>query len=269
MQSALSKLCDIDGAQGKKAMPFPHDEFFVPDTKKWDSISLADRLKQIEHSLSPDERAVAKEWVLATSGGTPENSSFYEFLHWWALCGNSYQGWVEDYIKYKFRAGQSSFAIKFFQEALSTGKLTYAFNTQVTGVTDRNGTVTVQTSAHQSFRASKVICTIPLNVLRTISFSPSLPAAKTEAANIGHINTMSKVHSETEGFDLRSWSGLNSNHNKLTFAFGDGTTPAGNAHVVAFGPAENQLHPERDIEVTKQALQNLTKMEIRRLVFTR
>ncbi|EXJ70491.1 uncharacterized protein A1O5_06560 [Cladophialophora psammophila CBS 110553] len=267
IQSALRKLANVDDAEGKNAMPFPHNEGFVPETSKLDSLSLSDRLKQIEHSLSPDELAIAKEWVLATSGGTPENTSFYEFLHWWALSGHSYQGWVEDMIKYKFRGGQSSFAIRFFQEALATGKLAYAFDNRVTSVVDSGKDITIQTASGQTFRGAKVVCTIPLNVLHTISFSPPLSPAKAQAIKIGHVNKMSKVHCESRGLDLRSWSGLNSSCNPLTFAFGDGITPDNNTHIVAFGPSEKQLHPERDVEATKRALQNLTSMDIKRLVF--
>jgi hypothetical protein len=56
-------------------------------------------------------------------------------------------------------------------------------------------------------------------------------------------------------------------HNKLSYGFGDGTTPAGNTHIVAFGGQHNHFHPEEDIEKTKAAFQGFAPMDIKRLVF--
>ena len=61
-------------------MPQPHDEFHNPEAATFDNLSVADRVKQIENDLSPDERAALLSFVLLCSCGTPENSSFYEFL---------------------------------------------------------------------------------------------------------------------------------------------------------------------------------------------
>ena len=260
----MKKYVNVDGEYGRKAMPFPHDEFANPQCKEYDSLSAADRLKQIEHDLSPDEYTAVCGFVLLCSCGDLENTSFYEFLHWWALCNHSYQYCVEYLMKYKIKTGQSSFAINFFDEALATGNLSYAFNQRVSHIKD-NGKVTVVT-AEKTFRASKVISAVPLNVLNDISFEPALPHGKGAAARIGHVNKCAKVHAECTNRELRSWSGIDYPNNKLTYAFGDGTTPSGNTHIVAFGASHNHLDPEKDIGKTIEAIQTLVPMNLERVV---
>jgi hypothetical protein len=266
MESALLKFVNIDGDHGKKVMPQPHDEFHNPEAATFDKLSVADRLKQIENDLSPDERTALLAFVLLCSCGTPENSSFYEFLHWWALCNHSYQYCIEYLIKYKFRDGQSTFAIKFFEEALSTGKLSYAFSSPVASVKNEASGVSITTRDGQEFSATRMISTIPLNILNTVNFSPPLTTGKRQAADIGHVNKCAKVHAEVRNPELRSWTGVTYPYNKLLYAIADGTTPAGNTHIVAFGADYNHLTPEKDIEQTKKAVQTMADVDIHRLV---
>lgn len=269
MESALLKFVNIDGDHGKKVMPQPHDEFHNPEAATFDTLSVADRVKQIEHDLSPDERTALLSFVLLCSCGTPENSSFYEFLHWWALCNHSYQYCIEYLIKYKFRGGQSSFAIKFFDEALSTGNLSYAFSSPVASVNNNEAAgVRITTRDGRTFAAARLISTIPLNILNTVAFSPPLATGKRAAADVGHVNKCAKVHAEVRNPELRSWTGVTYPHNKLLYSIADGTTPAGNTHLVAFGGDYNRLTPEKDIEETKEAVRNMAEnVDIHRLVF--
>ncbi|KAH0394092.1 monoamine oxidase N, partial [Aureobasidium melanogenum] len=117
MESALKKFANVDGELGRKVMPFPHSESHNPEAAKYDKMSVADRIAQIKDDLSPDEHTALLGFVLLCSCSTPEKTSFYEYLHWWALCNYSYEYCIEYLIKYKFKGGQSSFAINFFKEA--------------------------------------------------------------------------------------------------------------------------------------------------------
>ena len=111
-----------------------------------------------------------------------------------------------------------------------------------------------------------MVSTIPLNILNTVSFEPPLISGKREAAEIGHVNKCTKVHAEVRNPELRSWTGVTYPHNKLMYAIADGTTPAGNTHIVAFGADYNHLTPEKDIEQTKKAVQTMADVDIHRLV---
>ncbi|KPM41887.1 Monoamine oxidase N [Neonectria ditissima] len=267
MESGLCKLINVDGEFGKKIMPFPHTANFTPEALAYDRISVADRIAEIKDSLTPTERLTVEAFVLLCSGGTLETTSFLEFLHWWALSEYSYDGCIKYLVKYKFRGGQSTFAVRFFREALATGNLTYAFNSPVASVDDGQDGVTVTTRDGRKFTATRMISAMPLNVLNCVQFNPPLPTGKKTAADIGHVNQCIKVHAEVRNTELRSYTGISYPHNGLYYALGDGTTPAGNAHIVSFGGQHNHFNPEEDMQATLSALQGLVPMDVERVVF--
>lgn len=266
MEAGLKKLVNVDGDYGRTIIPFPHSANFTPEALAYDKVSVADRIAEIQHSLTPNERLGIETFVLLCSGGTLETTSFMEFLHWWALSEYSYDGCIRYLVKYKFCGGQSSFAIKFFREALASGNLTYAFNSPVASVNDTKDGVTVITRGGKSYKAKRVISAMPLNVLNAVTFNPPLIPGKKKAADIGHVNQCVKVHAEVSDRDLRSYTGISYPHNRLFYAFGDGTTPKGNTHIVAFGGQHNHFEPEENIGETAKALQGLVPMNIERIV---
>ncbi|KAJ5749628.1 hypothetical protein N7533_006656 [Penicillium manginii] len=269
LATALEKFVNVDGDMGRIVIPFPYSAFHNPDARKYDEMSVLDRLNIISQSLTPNERTALESFILLCSCGTLETTSFFEFLHWWALCGYSYRGCMDCLISFKFKGGQSSFAIKFFNEALSSGNLSYAFNSPVKSIRDEDKEVTVTTRDGRSFTASRLVSTIPLNVLSDITFNPPLDPIRTTATQTGHVNQCVKVHAEISNKDMRSWTGISYPFNKLTYAIGDGTTPAGNTHIVCFGGNHNHIQPEEDINATKAAVESMApgNMDIQRLVF--
>ena len=231
--------------------------FHNPASIPFDSISAQDRINEMGSTLSPQERAVLEASILLASGGTLATTSFHEFMHWWAMCGYSYQGWLDLFITWKFRKGQSTFARRFFDEAVASKRLSYAFDTPVQHVKDTGSGVEITSKDGQRFRALRVICAVPLNVLGSVSFDPPLSAGKQAAISIGHVNQTVKVHAELSNKNLRSWTGITYPHNELHYAIGDGTTPTGNTHVVCFGGQNKHMDPEADISRTKRAVSSL------------
>jgi monoamine oxidase len=191
------------------------------------------------------------------------------------MCGYTYQGWLDLLITWKFRGGQSTFARRFFDEAVATKRLSYSFNTPIKHIKDSGATVEITTRSDQIFRAKRTICTIPINVLSSITFDPPLSTGKQAAIATGHVNQTIKVHAEISNQQLRSWTGITYPHNELHYAIGDGTTPTGNTHIVCFGGQNKHMDPEADISRTKEAVSNLfdpklyggDKVQIERLVF--
>jgi hypothetical protein len=269
MESALLKFVNIDGEYGRKLIPLPHDPHQNPEVFKYDRMSFADRLREIEDELSPLERANFEGFLSITSGGTMEDSSFFEFIRWWALNNYNLRNFFELCLTFKFRSGQSAFARKFFDEASATRKLSWHVDCPVAAVESLANKVQVTTKSGQVWRARRAICTVPLNILHTIKFTPPLSAAKTEASRQGHCNQVSKVHVECANPELRSFSATAYPHNKLTYTFGDGVTPAGNTHLVAFGSSLPGVHlqAEENIQDTINAWQEFAPMDIKRIVF--
>lgn len=188
------------------------------------------------------------------------------------MCGYTYADCLDMLISWKFRKGQCSFAIRFFEEALATKRLAYAFNTPVQHIKDTGNTVEITTRDGNHFKALRLISAMPLNVLSEVSFNPPLGAGKKAAIASGHVNQCVKVHAEVSNQDLRSWTGVTYPYNELMYAIGDGTTPAGNTHIVCFGGDIKHFDPEVDIEKTKHAVTSMLalqdkKPKLERLVF--
>jgi monoamine oxidase len=127
---------------------------------------------------------------------------------------------VQVWTTYKLKKGQSALARALFDEAVGAG-LDYSFSTPVTAVCDSGSSVTVTTTSGSTFRAKRLISTIPLNVLHTISFSPPLSATRQEAISIGQVNQMNKIHAEVEGDGMTSWGGCRY-PSRLLYGYGVG-----------------------------------------------
>ncbi|RAL13385.1 flavin monoamine oxidase family protein [Aspergillus homomorphus CBS 101889] len=269
--SGLRKFVNVDGAYGQTIMPYPYRTFDNPALRPYDHLTLGDRLRQIEAEISPNERAAILGYILTTSGGSLETTSFVEFLHWWAMCNYTVQGFQDCHEGFQLQKGQSAFARLFFEEALRTGNLSYAFDSPVQSVVSENdnGDIVVTVENNQSFKAARAVCTAPLNTLSNITFTPPLNETRAAAIRAGHVNKCTKIYAEVDDKELRSWGGINYPDNKLIYSNAVGATPAGYPTLVCFGPAEKGLQPEEDIEETLQQVKNMDPGVInpRRLVF--
>jgi hypothetical protein len=268
----LKKFVNIDGKYARTVIPFPHNPHFNQTAvAHYDKMSMADRFAQVGDEMTPLERNLLEAFLSITCGGTWENSSFFEMLRWWSLSNYNYTDFMAIGLTYKLGCGQSFFARQFFDEALATGKLQYAFSTPVKSVVDHGSHVEVVARDSGSvFKARRVVCTVPLNVLHKLAFQPPLPPLKTEASKLGHVNRVVKVHAETANPEFRSLGASAWPQGQLTYTFGDGTTPAGNTHLVAFGSSfpGRHLQPEDDVAATVAAWKNFDgNMDVKRVVF--
>lgn len=230
-EKAFRILCDVDGKLGKKVIPYPHNPHHNPSAKSWESLTLAQRLSDIQSLVTAPELSILKARLSSITGGNFEKASFFDILRWWALGGYTMDGLYETGDDYKLRKGQSHFARCFFDEALDTGRLSYQFGSVVESVADEGDGVVV----NGKWRAKRVVCTIPLNVLRDVRFDPPLKEEKLKAAELGNVNHGAKVHLEVSGAKHRAWSCAIYPVNRVCSASGDGFTPNGNTHIVCFG----------------------------------
>ena len=256
--SAMTKFFEIDGQMGRRVMPFPHDPFSNrSEAEEWDKVSLADRLVQLRGQLTEDEEIAMTSLACHMSGGTVSNTGFFDLLRWWALCDYKPEGVNEYGLALKLKCGQTGLAREIYADAVETEFLSAKFEAPVTHISESesDGVVTV-TTASDAFKARKVICTIPLNVLHETTFESALPAGKVAASKTGHIDMAPKIHYEISGPELKSWSGMSWPGKGLLYAYGDSLTPAGNTHVVAFGAAETHLD-QSSIPDLRKAVQEI------------
>lgn len=274
-KSAIIKLCNVDGQMARTVIPWPHDALRNAEAVAiYDKMSLADRFEQIKDDLTAMEKNMLEGFLSITCGGKWEESSFFEMLRWWAMSNYSYEGVLEMGLTIKLRCGQSGLQRCLFDDADASGNLSYSFSTPVTSVNDKSDVVEITGRNGETFKAKRVISAVPLNVLHSINFAPPLHPLKKQASLEGHANHVVKCHVEVAKPELRSLGAFNYPHGKLTYTFGDGYTPAGNAHLVAFGSSLPGVHlqPEEDMNETLKAWKGLLPADtqdkdIKRVVF--
>ncbi|KAG9251651.1 uncharacterized protein F5Z01DRAFT_275474 [Emericellopsis atlantica] len=241
-EKAFRLMCDVDGELGRSVIPYPHDPHFNPEAKYWEALSVAQRLDQIRTQISDDEAAILQARLSSIYGADMDKAGFFDMLRWWALGGYTMDGLYETGDDFKLPDGQSSFARHFFDETVGTQKLIYCFDTVVQSVHDNGRAVCV----NDKWRAERLICTMPLNVLCDVKFEPGLSAQKLQAMKGGNINQGAKVHLEVSGSGHRSWSSAIYPVSRACSMSGDGLTPAGNTHLVCFGSNKEFTSPEDD-----------------------
>lgn len=251
----------MDGVQATAAMPYPFDSMQNREATAYlDKISCQERLNQIRERLTHEEISMLEAILLQMGGGPLDRMGLLDAVRWWALGSWTGTGLNDIALKYRLKNGQSSLARKIFDHARSTGNLSYSFSSPVQHVADRDGLVTAATRLGKSFKARKVICTVPLNVLADIEFSPLLPALKVQASCEGSTNHCNKVHFDVAGDDLVSWSAMVSPGKGVICALADNLTHNGDTHIVTFGPSpdvKTGIKLEDGIQPVKQSLEHI------------
>lgn len=234
--------------------------------EKWDKYTVWDRFVEVRDQLNQEEQGILLSLLLHISGGYLENSGFWDMIRSQALVGHDYANFNHVWLLYKLREGQSNLARHMFEEAFDAG-LEYSFHTKVTSITQTpSGVVEVTTSSGKTLKARRAICTVPLNVLKDLTFEPPLSNIRQEAITQGHICFLTKIHADVKEKGLASWNGIRYPAN-LVYGYGDCVEPSGNAHLVTFGSNKGddfvpELHPEKVVE----ALRSLHPMTVERTV---
>lgn len=270
---AWDTFVNVDGQYGRTLCPLPHAmlnnriverEMVV----KWDQLSCHDRFEQIKHQLTAEEQGLLVSLLLHISGGNMKNSGLWDMIRSHALLMYSSDNFADVWLRYKLRDGQTELARRMFADAVDRG-LEYSFTTPVKSILQGSSAdqpVILHTLQGETFKAKKVITSIPLNVLKDVKFVPSLSKLRQEAIQTGHVNKMTKIHADVSDTKLERWNGMRYPGN-LLYGYGDGKMPNGHVHVVAFGADEGtDFIPETQPEKTIEALNKLHPMNIERLV---
>ncbi|KAM0489803.1 hypothetical protein ACHAP8_012218 [Fusarium lateritium] len=185
-----SKVFSIDGYTSKELMPYPHDPARLTPWCIYDHLSIRDRLDSITDES--DENKAYFQGLTNTFGTSPSNEiGFTEALRWYALGGHTLTQMFELVGLYKLgNSGMTSFAKAIFEDYSGAA----LFSTEVTKISQTSDKVTVTTKDGRSLSAGHIICTIPLNVLKTITFEPTLNMLKQKALEKGHISAGAKIH---------------------------------------------------------------------------
>jgi hypothetical protein len=256
----FKKFADVDGEDLRKTWKYVFSTGPFPQLlKELDGKSCQDRIDDISDQLTAEELSVLESFLLQMGGAPLHRMGLLDALRWWSLGSHKPTGLNDIALHTRLRSGNSELHRRIFNHALSTGNLSYQFETPVQSIEEDSSIVTITTRTGESFQARSVICTVPLNVLSSLNFSPPLGAEKLEAAAAGSVNRCDKIHMDVNDADWLSWSSLTAPGQGVISAFGDGLTPADNSHLVSFGPdpdSETGISLD-DVETIKKAIIHL------------
>ncbi|KAK1855391.1 monoamine oxidase N [Colletotrichum chrysophilum] len=254
--TGYEKFTNIDGQCGNSVYALNTSQWLDNEEfSKWDHMSCQDRLDQIRDTLTPEEHEAILGTLFSMTKGPMTRPSFGEILRWSAISGGSIQAFGDHAARWKFADGQTALARSMFDDACSSGNLSYSFKTPVSRISTEANMITVTANSGSSFVAQHVIVAIPLNCLKDITFDPALPPLKAEASVQGHSNHAYKVCIEVAGKDWRNWQGHAFPDKGIPFLIGDGITPQGNSYLIT--TPGDYINPQQEPEKLLDALQYL------------
>ncbi|KAJ4263328.1 hypothetical protein NW762_006146 [Fusarium torreyae] len=269
--NAWNIFINWDGKMGRDICPLPHSTLgnirVNPEkVKEVDKLTCRDRIEQIKHLLSADELALLESIVPHIGGGAVEDMGFLGMICAQALQNYEIATFEEVWTLYKIREGQSALARRIFDDAVRLG-LQYTFKSPVKSITDKDGIVSVETTASKTYRARRVVNTLPITCLPDIRFDPPLSPLRQEAIKINQLDYLTKCHAEVEG-DLRglrgcTWPG------DLLYVYGDGFCAGGKStRITSFaGDNRGKLDPIKEPEKLETALQRFHPMKIKKVLW--
>lgn len=166
----------FEGSTG--IFPSPYQPLKRSDlVAKYDRFSLRDRLDQL--AFAPEDEILLTSWT-SLYGGSSKRGALTHLQQWWALAGGTFEGF-HGVNTYRPALG----TVSLLNAMLAESKPVLKLNAPVTSITQTAKVARVTTRAGEVYTAPEVILAVPVNVWRTISFSPALPAAHREASKAG------------------------------------------------------------------------------------
>ncbi|KAH7354713.1 putative flavin-containing amine oxidase [Rhexocercosporidium sp. MPI-PUGE-AT-0058] len=230
LQQSMQRYFDIDGSGGKMTLPFPHNPSNSFEAMaEADTLSITDRVNQIPDLTSEQKTALVKE-VAGPHSSSPHTAGFIEVLRWYALSNFEQSTMEATTMRYKIAKGTSQLALAIFDEF--TGHA--IFNQKVTEIEQVDDRCIVHTAMGKIFKARNVISTVPLNVAKTLKYTPPLPPLRQEALEKGHTCKGGKLHAFVHNNMPNGFTTAGCVPLPITFGWSDGVDSKDNTHLVLF-----------------------------------
>ena len=182
-------------AEARDILPQPFDiRFNLPRVLDAEKLSAMDRLNQLD--LNPVQRVAMESLCSSSSNGPAEHCGYIDLLRWTALAGyGDYLLMMDSGARFKLKKG----TLNLIQAMMDDGKPEVRLSTPVKKVEDLGDKVRITTNRGMTITAGAVICTVPMNVLPAIEFSPALDKRLVKAAEIGHTGVGVKLYIKCRG----------------------------------------------------------------------
>ena len=180
-------------APAQEAFPRPYDPLFKKGIAKFDAMSAATAIEQLD--LPAVQKGLALSFAAINGHAAPEESSYLDQLRWYALGSlNIWRLW-DNLARYRIEGGTRALIDR--MQADSRAVLT--LSSPVKAVMQRETGVEVQTQAGTKMSARAVVVALPLNCLVDVDFTPALSATKQRISHTRHTGSGTKVYARIKG----------------------------------------------------------------------
>ncbi|WP_175688895.1 flavin monoamine oxidase family protein [Burkholderia anthina] len=229
MVDAMGKFCDVDGMGGRSIFPRPFD---TPQqaqvASKLVGLSLQDRLRALK--LAPEASGLLNAQLTALCNRDPASGAFVEHLRLMSLVNFDMGLLLDSLQRFKIEQGMSGLA----HSIIADGHADVMLSAPVAKVERQNTKVIVTTTAGAQYSAGSVICTVPVNVLKSIEFTPPLDPRKLQASKAGVTGQGAKCYIHIKQ-KIGKWMGCGAFPNPITMTWTEQERDDGTL-LVAFGP---------------------------------
>jgi monoamine oxidase len=181
-------------------------------------------------------RSQAMAWWCISGNGDPSQISAAEFLSSCAHGNGSPEGMMHA-LRHTLVSGAGDLARRMIESCGASLNL----GMEVHSIQQFRSEVLASCRNGNSYRAKAALVALPLNVLRTIRFAPSLGLRKSEAIVLGHGGRSFKIWIKAEGLQVGTLAtgGLSG----LQWAFVEREAADGKALIVGFGLVDGKFDP--------------------------
>lgn len=208
-----------------------------------DGVSMQDRLNKVK--MSAPVATMADALFTTYGSAAAKDVAWTDMMRWYALTGYSATNLNDVTSRYKVKGGTRALIDAMAADADADIRL----SAPVRSVAHNHEGVIVTTASGARFAARALVCTVPMNVLKDVEFTPALAPMKMAASTQRHAGRGTKVHVilDKEYPMFSGWAPGGSA--PINLIFWDGSQ-GGRTHLIAFGPSVSTLdiHDARAVE---------------------
>ncbi|MBU9224628.1 flavin monoamine oxidase family protein [Burkholderia multivorans] len=224
---AMAAYCNVDGFDARTVFPRAHDPMYSGAVAKYDHMSLADRLAEL--NLRPEIRDMIGAMLALDCHGDPATAGLVDQLRWWALGDHEMGRMFDKCGKFKIKEGTTGLALAMLEDS----KADLLLSTKVVKVDQGSDVVKVCTASGETLTARQVVCALPMNVLKNVEFNPALSAGKLAASRAEHAGKGTKFWVKIDQ-KIGNWFGMAPYPSPVLAAWTD-TEAEDGSYVVCFG----------------------------------
>ena len=227
-------------------MPRPSMPFEDLAWVKTDNITMQEKMDS--SGLTEIEKIYLDCYHTTCGANAMKNVSWSFILRWYAHAG--YSGTVINDLglRFKIKGGTKALLEKIIGDSGADIRL----STPVYKVMQNDKGVEVITDSEEIIKADAIVCTVPMNVLKDVEFSPPLRPGKVAASKQTHAGSGTKIHVQLDK-EYEAFGGWAPGGDApINYVLWD-SVKNGHTHLITFGPSTDTLDMN-DTEAVEKAI---------------